>query len=102
MQFIEQVFCYTSITLFSSHFFVVVWKADSLLRAIYYDYYVLNITYIAKIHCPAWQQGVMTRPAVTTVFITLNVMRERRELDGVSEWIVLPTYTLFLFVYVYA
>jgi len=34
--------------------------------------------------------------------ITLNVMRERRELDGVSWWIVLPTYTLFLFVYVYA
>ena len=28
--------------------------------------------------------------------ITLNVMRERRELDGVSWWIVLPTYTLFL------
>ena len=35
-------------------------------------------------------------------FITLNVMRERRELDGVSWWIVLPTYTHFLFVYVYA
>ena len=34
--------------------------------------------------------------------ITLNVMRERRELDRVSWWIVLPTYTLFLFVYVYA
>ena len=34
--------------------------------------------------------------------VTLNVMRERRELDGVSWWIVLPTYTLFLFVYVYA
>jgi len=34
--------------------------------------------------------------------ITLNIKRERRELDGVSWWIVLPTYTLFLFVYVYA
>jgi len=34
--------------------------------------------------------------------ITLNVMRERRELDGVFLWIVLPTYILFLFVYVYA
>ena len=47
-------------------------------------------------------QGVMTRPVVTTCLTTLNVMRERRELDGVSRWIVLPTYTLFLFVYVYA
>ena len=45
---------------------------------------------------------VMTRPVVTTCLTTLNVMRERRELDGVSQWIVLPTYTLFLFVYVYA
>ena len=44
----------------------------------------------------------MTRPVVTTCLTTLNVMRERRELDGVSRWIVLPTYTLFLFVYVYA
>jgi len=34
--------------------------------------------------------------------ITLNVMRERKELDGVSWWIGLPTYTQFLFVYVYA
>ena len=46
--------------------------------------------------------GVMTRPVVTTCLTTLNVMREQRELDGVSRWIVLPTYTLFLFVYVYA
>ena len=46
--------------------------------------------------------NVMTRPVVTTCLTTLNVMRERRELDGVSRWIVLPTYTLFLFVYVYA
>jgi len=28
-------------------------------------------------------------------------MREQRELDGVLLWIVLPTYTQLLFVYVY-
>ena len=34
--------------------------------------------------------------------ITLNVMRERRKLNRVLWWIVLPTYTQILFVYVYA
>jgi len=45
---------------------------------------------------------IMTSFSRDDRLITLNVMRERRELDGVSWWIVLPTYTLFLFVYVYA
>ena len=30
-----------------------VWGANSLLRAVYYDYYIPNFTYIAKIDCPA-------------------------------------------------
>ena len=34
--------------------------------------------------------------------ITLNIMRERRELNGVPWWIVLSTYIQILFVYVYA
>ena len=49
-----------------------------------------------------WPEWCNDKASRDDCLITLNVMRERRELDGVSRWIVLPTYTLFLFVYVYA
>jgi len=37
-----------------------------------------------------------------TGLITLNVIREQRELDKVPLWIALSIYTQMLFVYVYA
>jgi len=44
----------------------------------------------------------MTRVVKMTFLITLNVREKQRELNGVPLWIALPTYTQFLFIYVYA
>ena len=46
--------------------------------------------------------NIMTSLVEKTGLSYSTFMRERRELNGVSWWIVLPTYTHFLFVYVYA
>ena len=64
--------------------------------------YSLRYQLISAGHWLADIFGCNDKASRDDCLITLNVMRERRELDGVSLWIVLPTYTLFLFVYVYA
>jgi len=61
-----------------------------------------QIATLSSTNCLYVTVGCNDKVVEITCLITLNIMREQRELNGVPLWIALPIYTQMLFVYVYA